>query len=78
MTLQLLTHQRGAQHHPVLPWLQRVLEGKVVGWAKTAGPDMNDVEDDTTGALTENRTSKVCLQRTRPGPGAEIRELWIQ
>ena len=33
----------------------------VVNWTKTAGSDVNDVEHDTTGALTQHRTGQLCL-----------------
>ena len=61
-----------------MPRLQRLLKGKVIVWAKTTGSDVDDVEHDTTGALTQNRTGQVCLPRTGPGPGAEIRQLRVQ
>ena len=76
--LQLLAHQRSAQGNPVLPGLQRSLKCSVIVWPKTAGPDMNDVEDDTASTLTQNRTGQLCLQGTRPRPRAEIRQLWVQ
>ena len=78
VTIQLLTHQRGTQHNPVLPRLQCVLKRTVVAWSKTAWPDMDDVEDNTAGTLTEDRAGQLCLQGTRPRPRTEIGQLRIQ
>ena len=71
-TLPLLTHQRGTEQDLVLPRLESILESLIIVRAETAGPDMDDVEDNAPGSLAEHLLRQCSLLCTGPGPGTKV------
>ena len=77
-TLPLLTHQRGTEQDLVLPRLESILESLIIVRAETAGPDMDDVEDNAPGSLAEHLLRQCSLLCTGPGPGTKVGQLRIK